>query len=59
MVHVPRDTALVDPLTGLGADERERLSRSERRLLDYLDRLVRRGTWPVERTPHGPEQRRR
>lgn len=50
MVHVPRDRALVDALAGLPPHDRERLHRSEVRLLDYLDRLVRRGTWPPDMT---------
>jgi hypothetical protein len=39
-VHVPRDVQLADPLTEA---QREQLGRSETKLLDYLDRLVRRG----------------
>lgn len=46
MVHVPRDETLVDPFADLGDDERDRLHRGERRLLEHLDRLVRRGEWP-------------
>lgn len=46
MVRVPREQVLVDVLAGLSTPERDRVSRSEVRLLDYLDRLVRRGTWP-------------
>jgi hypothetical protein len=46
MVFVPRSKRLSDLLADLPASERERLKRSEVKLLDYLDRLVRRGTWP-------------
>ncbi|BCJ63085.1 hypothetical protein [Polymorphospora rubra] len=47
MVFVPRAEHLPDLLADLPPSERERLARSEVRLLDYLDRLVRRGTWPA------------
>jgi len=47
MVYVPRERVLWDALADLPDDERERLSRSEVKLLDYLDRLVRRGLWPT------------
>ncbi|WP_159104401.1 hypothetical protein [Plantactinospora sp. BB1] len=46
MVFVPRDERLPDLLAELPTPERERLVRSEAKLLDHLDRLVRRGTWP-------------
>jgi hypothetical protein len=46
MVHVPRDEHLPDALADLPRSERERLARSEVKLLDYLDRLARRGAWP-------------
>jgi hypothetical protein len=46
MVFVPRSELLPDLLADLPAPERERLERSEVKLLDYLDRLVRRGTRP-------------
>jgi hypothetical protein len=46
MVHVPRQTVLVDPLADLSPDDRTALIRSERRLIDHLDRLVRQGDWP-------------
>lgn len=46
MVYVPRDERLPDPLADLPAPERERLTRSEVKLLDHLDRLARRGAWP-------------
>jgi hypothetical protein len=49
MVFVPRHERLLDLLADLPTDERERLVRSEVRLLDYLDRIVRRGSWPVRR----------
>lgn len=52
MVYIPRDRALWDALADLPDHERERLSRSEVKLLDYLDRLVRRGQWPTaDRSP--------
>jgi hypothetical protein len=47
MVSVPRSEHLPDLLADLPTAERERLARSEMKLLDYLDRLVRRGTWPT------------
>ncbi|WP_033341453.1 hypothetical protein [Catenuloplanes japonicus] len=46
MVHVSRAEQLTDLLDGLPVAERERLLRSEAELLDYLDRLARRGRWP-------------
>jgi hypothetical protein len=46
MVFVPRGEHLPDPLVGLLESERERLTRSEVKLLNYLDRLARRGMWP-------------
>ena len=46
MVFVPREERLPDPLAGLPASERKRLERSEIKLLDFVDRLVRRGAWP-------------
>lgn len=46
MVSVPRGEHLPDLLAGLPESERERLARSEVKLLNYLDRLVRRGMWP-------------
>jgi hypothetical protein len=45
MVFVPRREHLLDLLADLPASERERLMRSDVKLLDYLDRLVRRGKW--------------
>jgi hypothetical protein len=50
MVHVPRDQHLIDLLADLPALERQRLTRSEVKLLDHLDRLARRGAWPTSRT---------
>jgi hypothetical protein len=50
MVYVPRDERLPDVLIDLPTPEREKLARSEVKLLDYLDRLVRRGSWPTRRT---------
>ncbi|WP_272923874.1 hypothetical protein [Streptomyces sp. SID3343] len=38
MVYVPRARVLVDALAGLPVEERERLERSEVRLIDYLSR---------------------
>ncbi|MER6916634.1 hypothetical protein ABT354_33705 [Streptomyces sp. NPDC000594] len=37
MVHVPRTRVLADPLATLPEDERERLLRSEVKLIAYLD----------------------
>ncbi|MFC9331066.1 hypothetical protein [Kitasatospora sp. NPDC057015] len=42
MVHVPRQRVLVDALAALPGDQRERLQRSETRLIDHLDRQARR-----------------
>jgi hypothetical protein len=47
MVSAPRDEHLPDVLADLPVAERERVAGSEVRLLDYLDRLVRRGVWPI------------
>ncbi|MFI6263201.1 hypothetical protein [Micromonospora sp. NPDC051006] len=47
MVFVPRNERLSDLLADLPTPERERLARSEVKLLDHLDRLVRRGTCPT------------
>jgi len=46
MVHVPRRRVLVDALASLPDDQRERLRRSEARLIDYLDRQYRGGDAP-------------
>jgi hypothetical protein len=46
MVFVPRGEHLTNLLADLPAPERERLARSEVKLVDYLDRLARRGAWP-------------
>lgn len=47
MVFVPRNEHLRDLLADLPMPGRERLARSEVKLLDYLERLVRRGIWPT------------
>ncbi|MGK5440830.1 hypothetical protein ACSNN7_03230 [Micromonospora sp. URMC 105] len=47
MVFVPRNEHLPDLLADLSMPERDRLARSEVKLLDHLDRLVRRGIWPA------------
>jgi hypothetical protein len=47
MVHVPRSEHLPDPLAELPADQRLQLRRSGNRLLEHLDRLARKGLWPV------------
>jgi hypothetical protein len=39
LVHIPRTRVLDDALASLPADERDRLRRSEVKLVDYLDRL--------------------
>ncbi|MEJ3746377.1 hypothetical protein WEI85_24190 [Actinomycetes bacterium KLBMP 9797] len=49
MVFVPRSERLPDLLAELPTPERERLACSELKLLDYLDRLVRQGSWPTRR----------
>jgi hypothetical protein len=49
MVRVPRAEQIPDLLAGLPTPERERLQHSEVKLLDYLDRLARRGAWPASR----------
>ncbi|MFF9688365.1 DUF6083 domain-containing protein [Streptomyces sp. NPDC014623] len=46
MVYVPRDQVLVDALAQLPPDERERLGRSETRLIGYLDERAGDETWP-------------
>jgi hypothetical protein len=46
MVYVPPGEHLTDVLADLPAVQRDRLARSEVKLLDYLDRLTRRGAWP-------------
>jgi hypothetical protein len=46
MVFVPRDKVLVDALADLAPHERDQMVSSEVRLLDHLDRRVRKGTWP-------------
>jgi hypothetical protein len=47
MVYISRRETLWDALAELPHHERERISRSEVRLLDYLDRLQRLGRWPT------------
>jgi hypothetical protein len=42
MVHVPRKQVLVDALASLPRDQRERLGRSETRLIEYLDQQFQR-----------------
>jgi hypothetical protein len=49
MGYVPRGERLWDATAELPAPERERLLGSESKLLDFLDRLVRRGEWPARR----------
>ena len=46
MVHVPREENLPDALNPLDEFARERLLNSETKLIDHIDRLIRRGTWP-------------
>ncbi|MFE0700745.1 hypothetical protein [Streptomyces sp. NPDC058872] len=41
MVHVPRERVLDDALASLTPDRRERIERSESRLVDFLDRRLR------------------
>ncbi|MGC0397691.1 hypothetical protein RKD27_000335 [Streptomyces sp. SAI-126] len=43
MVHIPRKRVLVDALASLPAEQRERLLRSETRLIEFLDRRLRGG----------------
>ncbi|MBD0673579.1 hypothetical protein BU198_23405 [Streptomyces sp. CBMA156] len=43
MVHVPRKQVLVDVLASLPREQRERLERSETRLIEFLDRQARGG----------------
>jgi hypothetical protein len=45
MVYVPRAEKLENPLAALGPDEQRDLHANERRLIDRLDRMVRRGDW--------------
>ena len=44
LVHVPRQRTLTDALAALPEDRRERIARSETRLIDFLNREAR-GTW--------------
>lgn len=41
MVHIPRKRVLVDALVSLAPEQRERLLRSETRLIEFLDRQLR------------------
>ncbi|MER6449194.1 hypothetical protein [Streptomyces venezuelae] len=43
MVHVPRKHVLVDALASLPVEQRERIARSETRLIEFLDRRLRGG----------------
>lgn len=47
LVFVPRHERLPDLLADLPTNEREWLVRTEVKLLDYLDRRVRRRSWPT------------
>lgn len=56
MVYVPRTRQLDDPLAAMNVDERNDLRHSERRLVDFLDRLIRRGIWtPAGATKQKPD----
>ncbi|MFD0684322.1 hypothetical protein [Actinomadura fibrosa] len=46
MVYVPREEDLRDALAPLDESAQERLLNSETKLIDHIDRLIRRGTWP-------------
>lgn len=43
MVHVPRKRVLVDALASLSPERRERVERSEARLIEFLDGRARDG----------------
>jgi hypothetical protein len=43
MVHIPRKRVLVDALASLHPEERERLVRSETRLVEFLNHRLRGG----------------
>ncbi|MFB6820174.1 hypothetical protein ACFCXA_01105 [Streptomyces virginiae] len=43
MVYVPRGRVLVDALASLPHEQRERIARSETRLIEFLDRRSREG----------------
>jgi hypothetical protein len=45
MVHVPRTEELDNPFAALGLDEQRAAHVNERRLIDRLDRMIRRGEW--------------
>jgi hypothetical protein len=47
MVHVALKEELLDPLATLDEFDRERLLNSERKLIEHIDRLIRRGVWPA------------
>jgi hypothetical protein len=51
IVYVPSDKELPDALATLDEFERERLRRSEAKLVDHIDRLIRRGDWPPPSRP--------
>ncbi|MFB7254467.1 hypothetical protein [Streptomyces nojiriensis] len=40
MVYIPRKRVLVDALASLPREERERIARSETRLIEFLDRRL-------------------
>jgi hypothetical protein len=44
VIHVPRTEVIVDELDHLPAEQRDQLRRSERKLIDYLDRRASDGT---------------
>ncbi|MFI5766407.1 hypothetical protein ACIA8F_36430 [Streptomyces sp. NPDC051563] len=41
VVHVPRQRLLVDDFSALPSEQRDRVLRSETRVIEYLDRLAR------------------
>jgi hypothetical protein len=44
MIHVPRSELIVDELADLPVEQQDQLKRSERNLIDYLDRRASDGT---------------
>jgi hypothetical protein len=50
MVHAPLGEILPDPLADLTDEERSKLTHSEHRMLDHLDRLIRQAKWPPAQT---------
>jgi hypothetical protein len=48
IVHGDRNETLWDALADLPTQERERRAHSSLKVLDHLDRLVRRGQWPTQ-----------